>query len=101
MIDSAKYAARLGQSFGSSKETLKVKADDIELIPDKEQPFFFITAIYSFTFLFYSFLLFPEWSPVEPIEFSYGIGKISSEFAELVARKCNIKGDSPSICFSN
>ncbi|CAN7075055.1 unnamed protein product, partial [Brassica oleracea var. botrytis] len=33
--------------------------------------------------------------------FSYGIGKISSEFAELVARKCNIKGDSPSICFSN
>ncbi|KAL0837758.1 hypothetical protein Bca101_089648 [Brassica carinata] len=34
--DSAKYAARLGQSFGSSKETLKVKADDIELIPDVE-----------------------------------------------------------------
>ncbi|CAN7075088.1 unnamed protein product [Brassica oleracea var. botrytis] len=28
--------------------------------------------------------------------FSDGIGKISSEFAELVARKCDIKGFSPS-----
>ncbi|CAN7075076.1 unnamed protein product [Brassica oleracea var. botrytis] len=72
------YAARLGQSFSSSKETLKVKADDIERIPDVE--------IFSLE---------------KRYVFSYGIGKISSEFAELVARKCNIKGDSPSICFSN
>ncbi|WZZ29329.1 hypothetical protein YC2023_012730 [Brassica napus] len=44
-----KYVARLGQSFGLSKETLTIMADDI-----------------------------------------------SSEFAELVARKCDIKGVSPS-----
>ncbi|KAL2518691.1 RNA-dependent RNA polymerase 1 [Abeliophyllum distichum] len=32
----AKYAARLGQSFGSSKETLSVGMDEIEFIPDIE-----------------------------------------------------------------
>lgn len=69
----AKYAARLGQSFGSSKETLTVRADDVELIPDVE-------------------IL----SSGTRYVFSDGIGKISSEFAEQVAKKCNIKGVSPS-----
>ncbi|KAG2246190.1 hypothetical protein Bca52824_085818 [Brassica carinata] len=69
----AKYAARLGQSFGSSKETLTVKADDVELIPDVE-----------------------IFSSGKRYVFSDGIGKISSDFAELVARKCDIEGVSPS-----
>ncbi|KAG2246169.1 hypothetical protein Bca52824_085797 [Brassica carinata] len=70
----AKYAARLGQSFGSSKETLTVKADDVELIPDVE-----------------------IFSSGKRYVFSDGIGKISSDFAELVARKCDIEGVSPSV----
>ncbi|PRQ41045.1 putative RNA-directed RNA polymerase [Rosa chinensis] len=68
----AKYAARLGQSFGSSRETFTVGSDEIEVIPDVE------------------------------IErggtkycFSDGIGKISAEFAERVARKCG-KSSTPS-----
>ncbi|WZZ29308.1 hypothetical protein YC2023_012709 [Brassica napus] len=69
----SKYAARLGQSFGSSKETLTVKADDVELIPDVE-----------------------IFSSGKRYVFSDGIGKISSDFAELVARKCDIEGVSPS-----
>ncbi|KAL0691180.1 hypothetical protein Bca4012_090859 [Brassica carinata] len=69
----AKYAARLGQSFGSSKETLTVEADDVELIPDVE-----------------------IFSSGKRYVFSDGIGKISSDFAELVARKCDIEGVSPS-----
>ncbi|KAF2586097.1 hypothetical protein F2Q70_00037400 [Brassica cretica] len=52
-----KYVARLGQSFGLSKEILSSETHYV---------------------------------------FSDGIGKISSEFAELVARKCDIKGVSPS-----
>ncbi|WZZ29319.1 hypothetical protein YC2023_012720 [Brassica napus] len=70
----AKYAARLGQSFGSSKETLTVEADDVELIPDVE-----------------------IFSSGKRYVFSDGIGKISSDFAELVARKCDIEGVSPSV----
>ncbi|CAN7075073.1 unnamed protein product [Brassica oleracea var. botrytis] len=69
----AKYAARLGQSFGSSKETLTVEADDVELIPDVE-----------------------IFSSGKRYVFSDGIGKISSDFAELVARKCDIEGVYPS-----
>ncbi|KAM5566908.1 putative RNA-dependent RNA polymerase 1 [Rosa sericea] len=68
----AKYAARLGQSFSSSRETFTVGSDEIEVIPDVE------------------------------IErggtrycFSDGIGKISAEFAERVARKCG-KSSTPS-----
>ncbi|KAL1346808.1 hypothetical protein HN51_020353 [Arachis hypogaea] len=57
----AKYAARLGQSFGSSTETLSVEKDEIEVIPDVE---------------FNGYV------------FSDGIGKISREFAKKVAKKC-------------
>ncbi|KAL1294551.1 hypothetical protein HN51_055332 [Arachis hypogaea] len=57
----AKYAARLGQSFGSSTETLTVKKHEIEVIPDVE---------------FNGYV------------FSDGIGKISLEFAKKVAKKC-------------
>ncbi|XP_050373214.1 probable RNA-dependent RNA polymerase 1 [Argentina anserina] len=68
----AKYAARLGQSFSSSWETFSVGLAEIEDIPDVE------------------------------IErhgtkycFSDGIGKISAEFADAVARKCG-KSSTPS-----
>ncbi|XP_027360341.1 RNA-dependent RNA polymerase 1 isoform X2 [Abrus precatorius] len=61
----AKYAARLGQSFGSSTETLSVHRDEIEIIPD-------VTVIHC---------------GIEHV-FSDGIGKISLEFAQRVAKKC-------------
>ncbi|KAL6191260.1 hypothetical protein ACLB2K_037651 [Fragaria x ananassa] len=68
----SKYGARLGQSFSSSRETFSVGSDEIEVIPDVE------------------------------IErdgtkycFSDGIGKISADFAERVARKCG-KSSTPS-----
>ncbi|KAJ8648443.1 hypothetical protein MRB53_001466 [Persea americana] len=61
----AKYAARLGQSFGSSKETLTVMKNEIEDIPDiKTQD--------------------------QKYNFSDGIGKISADFAEMVASKCGL-----------
>ncbi|XP_022855380.1 probable RNA-dependent RNA polymerase 1 isoform X2 [Olea europaea var. sylvestris] len=66
----AKYAARLGQSFGSSIETLSIDEDEIEFIPD-------IEALTGGTF-------------------SDGIGKISAEFARRVAIKCGLKNSSPS-----
>ncbi|KAL2927978.1 RNA-dependent RNA polymerase 1 [Bienertia sinuspersici] len=61
----AKYAARLGQSFSSSTESLTVPRQEIEMIPD-----------------------------VKVIDvqtthnFSDGIGKISANFACKVAKKC-------------
>ncbi|CAL0318586.1 unnamed protein product [Lupinus luteus] len=61
----AKYAARLGQSFGSSTETLSVNRHEIEVIPDVEVK-----------------------HGGNHYVFSDGIGKISSEFARMVARKC-------------
>ncbi|KAM3753297.1 hypothetical protein ACB098_03G083700 [Castanea mollissima] len=69
----AKYAARLGQSFGSSTETLSVDKHEIEIIPDVEV----------------------DQDGVKYV-FSDGIGKISSEFAEKVALKCSYKGRTPS-----
>ncbi|GLT61940.1 hypothetical protein SLA2020_346100 [Shorea laevis] len=69
----AKYAARLGQSFGSSTETLSVDEDDRESIPDIEV----------------------ERGGVKYV-FSDGIGKISAKFARKVALKCGCKGTSPS-----
>ncbi|KAI3465377.1 hypothetical protein Pfo_022040 [Paulownia fortunei] len=69
----AKYAARLGQSFGSSTETLSVGEDEIERIPD-------IEAVRGGT----------------NYVFSDGIGKISVEFARRVAIKCGIKSSIPS-----
>jgi len=69
----AKYAARLGQSFGSSTETLSVDRNEMEIIPDIEV----------------------ERGGVEYV-FSDGIGKISAEFARKVALKCGCKGTNPS-----
>ncbi|CAJ1932686.1 unnamed protein product [Sphenostylis stenocarpa] len=62
----AKYAARLGQSFGSSTETLSVHRDEIEIISDVKK----------FTY------------DGKEYVFSDGIGKISLGFAKRVAKKC-------------
>lgn len=69
----AKYAARLGQSFGSSTETLSVGEDEIEIIPD-------VMAVADGT----------------KYTFSDGIGKISEDFAHRVAIKCGVRGRTPS-----
>lgn len=69
----AKYAARLGQSFSSSKETLKVAKDEIENIPDIEIHKGRTTYV-----------------------FSDGIGKISPQLAHRVAIKCGCKSSTPS-----
>ncbi|XP_022882125.1 probable RNA-dependent RNA polymerase 1 [Olea europaea var. sylvestris] len=69
----AKYAARLGQSFGSSTETLSVGEDEIEIIPDIE------VARGGTNYVF-----------------SDGIGKISVDFARRVAIKCGLKNSFPS-----
>lgn len=69
----AKYAARLGQSFGSSTETLSVGRHEMEIIPDIEV----------------------EQGGVKYV-FSDGIGKMSAEFARKVASKCGCKRSSPS-----
>ncbi|KAJ4764055.1 RNA-dependent RNA polymerase [Rhynchospora pubera] len=66
----AKYATRLGQSFSSSTEALTVQHDEVDLIQD-------ITNNTSYVF-------------------SDGIGKISFEFATRVAKKCRLKGFTPS-----
>lgn len=68
----AKYAARLGQSFGSSTETLSVARDEMEIIPDIEV----------------------QHGEVKYV-FSDGIGKISSDFAKKVA-KCVFQTSIPS-----
>ncbi|KAJ3699365.1 hypothetical protein LUZ61_003070 [Rhynchospora tenuis] len=65
----AKYAARLGQSFSSSTETLTVQHDEVDLIPDITNGTAYV--------------------------FSDGIGKISFEFATRVAKKCRLKGFTP------
>ncbi|KAI3467228.1 hypothetical protein Pfo_023891 [Paulownia fortunei] len=72
----AKYAARLGQSFGSSTETLSVGVHEIERIPD-------IEAV----------------SDGTNYVFSDGIGKISVKFARRVAIKCGIKSCIPPSAF--
>ncbi|CAL8995204.1 unnamed protein product [Prunus brigantina] len=68
----AKYAARLGQAFSSSRETFDVGRDEIEFIPDVKT----------------------ERDGVKYC-FSDGIGKISAEFAGSVASKCG-KSTTPS-----
>ncbi|CAL9774175.1 unnamed protein product [Musa acuminata subsp. burmannicoides] len=65
----AKYAARLGQSFGSSTETMYVDGHEIECIPDVKR---------------------------EGYVFSDGIGKISPKFARKVAAKCGLESSVPS-----
>lgn len=69
----AKYAARLGQSFGSSTETLSVARHEREIIPDIEV----------------------QHGEVKYV-FSDGIGKISSDFAKRVAAKCGFQAFTPS-----
>jgi RNA-dependent RNA polymerase len=69
----AKYAARLGQSFSSSTETLNVVRDEIEIIPDVEVVRDGVKYV-----------------------FSDGIGKISAKFARKVALKCSCQGYTPS-----
>ncbi|KAE9450874.1 hypothetical protein C3L33_17225, partial [Rhododendron williamsianum] len=69
----AKYAARLGQSFSSSTETLSVARDDIEVIPDVE-----------------------IFQRKTKYVFSDGIGKMSDDFARRVAKKCGLKSSTPS-----
>lgn len=67
----AKYAARLGQSFSSSTETLKVHKSEVERIPDITNGTKYI--------------------------FSDGVGKISANFAVEVAMKCKLKRFAPSV----
>ncbi|CAL5428108.1 unnamed protein product [Camellia sinensis] len=69
----AKYAARLGQSFGSSTETLSVRRHEMEIIPDVEV----VTRGIKYVF-------------------SDGIGKISSDFGRRVAKKCGLKSSTTS-----
>ncbi|XP_027100775.1 probable RNA-dependent RNA polymerase 1 [Coffea arabica] len=72
----AKYAARLGQSFSSSTETLNVGRHEIQMIPDIEVRGAYLGAL--------------------KFVFSDGIGKISYEFARQVAMKCGLRSFSPS-----
>ncbi|KAL4196139.1 hypothetical protein AMTRI_Chr04g244530 [Amborella trichopoda] len=65
----AKCAARMGQSFGSSTETLNVKPEEVERISDIKNGKYV---------------------------FSDGIGKISLEFAKKVALKCGCSEKTPS-----
>ncbi|KAJ4710077.1 RNA-dependent RNA polymerase [Melia azedarach] len=69
----AKYAARLGQSFSSSREALHVDSNEIEVIADIET----------------------ETNGVK-YNFSDGIGKISAELTEIVAKKCRFTNYTPS-----
>ncbi|TYH01153.1 hypothetical protein ES288_A09G034100v1 [Gossypium darwinii] len=64
----AKYAARLGQSLSSSRETLEVRQDEIEIIPDIEVE-----------------------TGGNKYIFSDGIGKISTKLAKQVAWKCGLR----------
>ncbi|XP_020089659.1 probable RNA-dependent RNA polymerase 1 [Ananas comosus] len=66
----AKYAARLGQSFSSSTETLSVGRHEVDIIDD----------VYNGT----------------SCCFSDGIGKISADFARRVAAKYGLKSSTPS-----
>lgn len=67
----AKCAARMGQCFSSSTATLEVPSDEVNNIPDIERT---------------------DWSK-SGVKYCFtdGIGKMSKEFAERVARKCGFK----------
>ncbi|KAJ9135707.1 hypothetical protein P3X46_032859 [Hevea brasiliensis] len=69
----AKYAARLGQSFSSSRETFNVYRHEIEIIPDIEVNSDGVSYV-----------------------FSDGIGKISSELAHSIAQKLGFRNYTPS-----
>ncbi|KAH7528494.1 hypothetical protein FEM48_Zijuj05G0078100 [Ziziphus jujuba var. spinosa] len=68
----SKCAARMGQLFSSSMQTIAVPAQDVEIIPDIEVS-----------------------TDGKDYCFSDGIGKISLSFARQVAQKCGLN-DSPS-----
>uniref|UniRef100_A0A6N2KT36 RNA-dependent RNA polymerase n=1 Tax=Salix viminalis TaxID=40686 RepID=A0A6N2KT36_SALVM len=69
----AKYAARLGQSFSSSRESFSVDKNEIEIIPDIK-----VTS-----------------GGVDYV-FSDGIGKISAELAHSIAQKFGFRSFTPS-----
>ncbi|KAJ0099031.1 hypothetical protein Patl1_19780 [Pistacia atlantica] len=69
----AKYAARLGQSLSASRVAVHVDRKDIEIIPDVEV----------------------DRNGIKYV-FSDGIGKISSELAKEVAKKCGFTSHTPS-----
>ncbi|KAG5555121.1 hypothetical protein RHGRI_012600 [Rhododendron griersonianum] len=69
----AKYAARLGQAFSSSREACSVAAKDFEIIPDVEIE-----------------------TDGSHYVFSDGIGKISADFARIVAFQCGLGSFTPS-----
>ncbi|KAK3021866.1 hypothetical protein RJ639_047788 [Escallonia herrerae] len=66
----AKYAARLGEFFGLSKETLNVNRKETVILPDVRGGTTYII--------------------------SDGIGKVSADFARKVAIKCGLKTSTPS-----
>ncbi|VAI60597.1 unnamed protein product [Triticum turgidum subsp. durum] len=66
----AKYAARLGQSFSASTETLKVHQYEAQVIPDVTNGTKYV--------------------------FSDGIGTISADFADEVSKKCKLARFTPS-----
>ncbi|KAF7080288.1 hypothetical protein CFC21_084390 [Triticum aestivum] len=66
----AKYAARLGQSFSASTETLKVHKYEVHVIPDIKNGTKYV--------------------------FSDGIGTISADFADEVSKKCKLARFTPS-----
>ncbi|CAH9092264.1 unnamed protein product [Cuscuta europaea] len=70
----AKYAARLGQSFGSSREASSIHRNEIEIVPD----------IIKIT------------KEGTEYNFSDGIGKISADFAEKVTIECGLEKFAPS-----
>ncbi|KAK0597678.1 hypothetical protein LWI29_027530 [Acer saccharum] len=69
----AKYAARLGQSFGSSREALHVHSSEVEEIPDVERN-----------------------RGGKKYTFSDGIGKISADLAHILSRKLGYTSYTPS-----
>ncbi|KAL5746664.1 hypothetical protein ACOSP7_027810 [Xanthoceras sorbifolium] len=69
----AKFAARLGQSFGSSKEALHVHGSEVGIIPDVETE-----------------------RGGKKYVFSDGIGKISADLAHIAARKWGCTNYTPS-----
>jgi len=69
----AKYAARLGQSFSSSRESFNIDRHEIEIIPDIEVKSGGVNYV-----------------------FSDGIGKISAELADSIAQKLRLRSFTPS-----
>ncbi|KAK0595797.1 hypothetical protein LWI29_010039 [Acer saccharum] len=73
IVIGAKFAARLGQSFGSSREALHVDSSEVKIIPDVETKRGGVNYV-----------------------FSDGIGKISADLAQIAARKWGCTNYTPS-----